>query len=343
MRHRSLDKNSDGLEQEDDTNDDKSNPKRRRLQKDLLLCSISSSNSSSNSKYYNYNTEKESNIAIPGDAHQQLLVTAKVVCHNNKAVELYSKGDFHNASSLFEKALTSLHTPFSDTIAHTTNNNKCHHNDDDGNGDHSYNKKSDRTNDSSGTPPTSAYMYQRKEFDEGLIKFSTTERIERENHPNSVRATVLFNIGQTRRKLGDASGASKCYNNSLGSLLPGKESVTDFMNKIVVSAPSSSSIIEHPIIIPILHNIAQLAYQNANIPKAIAFYKLALNHCQQLHGGRDLSVAITLNCMGVMHYHSSMTVSTYAIKFFQEALDIQRNVLGPNSKEEATTDKSTSA
>ena len=248
------------------------------------------------------------------------VVSAKITDLNNKAVELYSKGDFHNASRFFEEATFLRHG--SSYPPSTTSK--------------SVSRRQIETRDSKVSscttptiPPTSSYIYQRMEFDEGVVLYSEAEVIESGDHPLSVQATLLFNAGQARRKLTDVAGATKFYKDALRLFLPNDVEMNELSKYLIYTV--------HRIIVPILHNLGQLAYRKGNIAEAISFYELALVHCRQLHGFRSLSVAATLNCLGVMNYHSSVKDSDQAIAFLKEALGVQREVLGPKSKEEGTT------
>jgi len=106
IRRRPTDKQTDQTKQSD------GNSKRRRLQEMLLL-----GNNSSN------NNTMQQRIMLD-DIRRT--VAAKITDLNNKAVELYSKGDFHNASSLFEEATISLRnysSSITPEVAHKSNNN----------------------------------------------------------------------------------------------------------------------------------------------------------------------------------------------------------------------------
>ena len=226
----------------------------------------------------------------------------KIIELNNRAVSLYSKGDFNTASSLFQEAasLRQQAQPSSD----------CGH-------------KSTRND-----PSPSSYIYQRMEFDEGMLSYTNAEPVRPGDHPQSVQATLLFNAGQARRKLGDFVGAAECYERALNTFLPKGEGV-------VVSTKQIRTV--HHVIIPILHNVGQLSYRKGNLQEAIAVYTMALEHCRQLNGHDDISVGMTLNCLGVLYYHLSAEESERAMDCFQQALRIQNQVHGADSTDEATT------
>ena len=87
LRRRPMDKHMDQQTKQSD-----GNSKRRRLQQMMLI-------RNSNNNNYKQRIISDDSRRIVADL-------------NNKAVELYSKGDFHNASNLFEEATTSLHDFF---------------------------------------------------------------------------------------------------------------------------------------------------------------------------------------------------------------------------------------
>jgi hypothetical protein len=59
----------------------------------------------------------------------------------------------------------------------------------------------------SGKNPTSSYIYQRFDFDEGMNAYSAVEPVHFNDHPVLIEATVLFNAGQAEAKLEDQEGA----------------------------------------------------------------------------------------------------------------------------------------
>jgi tetratricopeptide (TPR) repeat protein len=217
----------------------------------------------------------------------------QVVDTNNKAVSSFNKGDFDAASKLFQEAVTMSRQAF---LA-----SKQHH------------EKSQ----SGKEPPTSSYIYQRFDFDEGMNAYSAVEPVHLNDHPVSIEATVLFNAGQARRKLEDQEGAYSYYELALQTFIPQG--------------------CVHPVIVPILHNLGQIAYRQGNLKEAIAAYDVALTHCRAIRGDDDLSVGITLNCLGVLHYHLSADESAKAMDYFGGALRILSDKLGPDSAAVATS------
>ena len=172
-------------------------------------------------------------------------------------------------------------------------------------------------------PPPSSYIYQRMDFDEGMHGFSNAEPIGIDDQPQEVAAILLFNAGQARRRMNDYDGASRYYDRALRAILP-------FPNDIGMAGHV------HSVVIPILHNIGQLHYRLGNIQDAIETYKVAEKHSLALHGDEDITVSITLNCLGVLHYHKSADESHQALEYFNAALTIHTKILGPNHEEVAT-------
>jgi len=162
-------------------------------------------------------------------------VAAKITDLNNKAVELYGNEDFRNAYRFFEEATVeflrqhqldfSLHTI---PITHVLSKDQ----------QQQQHQKAPSSNDAAMTgntdtvivaPPTSSYMYQRVEFDEGVVLFSETKIIGNGDHPLSVKATLLFNAGQARRELDDVLGAAKYYEDALCLFLPSGTKIDEKM------------------------------------------------------------------------------------------------------------------
>ena len=106
------------------------------------------------------------------------------------------------------------------------------------------------------------------EFDEGVVLYSEAEVIKSGDHPLSVQATLLFNAGQARRKLDDVAGAVKFYKDALRLFLPDDVKMSELSKYLIYTV--------HRIIVPILHNLGQLAYREGSITEAISFYELSL-------------------------------------------------------------------
>ena len=207
--------------------------------------------------------------------------------------------------------------------------------------------------------PTTSYIYQRMDFDEGLHAFSSTQCLSKKSSHDSFcsLAIIYFNLGQTRRRLNDLEKAAELYAKARHELLPhlilsgsssnGSKSNTKFDSK-TTSCPPNTKVDctdrnegqddeqSQAVIVHILHNIGQLQYRKGNLLEAMATFSLALLHGKQILGETNLDVAATLNSLGVLHYHTSNESADKAMELFQQALDIRRQKLGSKHQDVAT-------
>ena len=230
---------------------------------------------------------------------------------NQQAMNLYQRGEFGTASTLFREAVTLR-------MKESTGARECLA--DVCNPINSSIQQQPQQN----IPPRHSYIYQRTEFDEGMNVYAETLPIQPDGHSDEVQATLLFNAGQARRKLNDLEGASQLYDRALETFLAPGKSIAIIQT-------------EYPIIIPLLHNIGQLTYCNGNLEEAIQIYEVALRHAKKIHSEDDISVGLTLNCLGVLCYHLSTDRSDLARTYFEQALTILNRVLGHDSFASATT------
>ena len=244
----------------------------------------------------------------------------EIINTHSQAVSFYQIGEFQMASSLFEKAaqLRDLSVRENETVV--------------AGGERRIHLDNPASRDSGIAPPTSSYIYQRLDFDEGMNVYNDPEPIRFEDHPVAVEAALLFNLGQARRSLEDFESANVYYRKALRVLLPVDESCDV---QAILADVSNCSV--HRVIIPILHNLGLFAYRKGSIREALAFYNLALRHSHLLNGPIHLSVGATFNCLGVLSYHLSSEHSEQALSYFREALEIQCCLLGNHSAAVATT------
>lgn len=142
------------------------------------------------------------------------------------------------------------------------------------------------------------YIYQRSEFDEGIRLFEGIESIPSFSVADTqsdflqvchiVEATITFNIGQVIRRQGDLERASRFYEDALGIL------------KYNISTSTG-----HEVLIPIYHNLGYILYHSGDLQKTKKIYSQAYHHAKELYGPRHIYVVWALNCLGVVHYHST--------------------------------------
>jgi tetratricopeptide (TPR) repeat protein len=226
---------------------------------------------------------------------------------NNHAAARYATGDYNGTFYLLKLAFTLMKI-----------NEQCRCPD-------------TQTKSTSNDLPTRSYIFQRMGYDEGLNTYDDFELIVKGTHPDAAKATLLFNAGQARRRLEDDDGASHLYQRALRILLPSQTA-----SALELREPSSASATVHSeslhaIVMPLLHNAGRLAYRQGSAHRAILHYEIALYHAISLNGSTDLSVGMTLNCLGVMLYHSGPDGVLRSMKLFQQALQILIPGLGVNS------------
>lgn len=277
-----------------------------------------------------------------------LNISQHIVELNNCGVAFYEKGDFVAADALFVEA-TSMRQQSLLNIASRYLQQQLLKSPAASGAEVDTTSSSKAKNE----PPSSSYIYQRMDFDEGMGNvYTKAETLNSEgSHPAAVEATLLFNIAQAKRMHQDYVGAWAYYQQALEVLIP------------VVVAPATVGSSEllcpglqkpafavvrtvHRIVIPVLHNIGLLAYRQGSLTEAAAFYELALIHGTAIIGSQSLCVGITLNCLGVIHYHGATSLNvtsreasapTAALNCFTEALQILSVCLGPDAPAVATT------
>ena len=224
----------------------------------------------------------------------------KIVELNNRAIGLYRKGDFRNASSLFQEAATMRRRALIEA-------------------------KGAVEKDAPKEPTESAYIYQRMDFDEGMNVFPDAMTVDLADHWAAMEATLLFNAGQARRRMDDTDNARNFYLAALECLL----------SALAEPSESSSCLSLHRVAIPVLHNLGHLAYRQGHIRKAMTFYERVLKHCSVLSAIDTPTVGFTYNCIGVLYYHMSEE-NAKARSYLESALFIIKDALGPRSSQVAT-------
>ena len=227
---------------------------------------------------------------------------------NMQAIAHYEKGEFERASDLFQEAAAIRNTVIAESGAKETDQTKS-------------------------PPPTSSYIFQRADFDEGMNVYDETQPIQLDDHPAALEATLFFNAGQAKRRMEEFAQSWHYYRLALEVLLPLQECES---SPFRISLPESTRTV-HAVVIPILHNMGQLAYRQGHVHLAVELYESALVHSQTLKGAKDYAVGATLNCLGVLYYHISSDESKKAEDCFLEALDILTEAAGTISRAVATT------
>lgn len=232
-----------------------------------------------------------------------LLPLGHVVAMNNEAVCLLNSGDVLSASDLFRKAATQVpHHGVVTLSAHSLTPNPIM------------------------GPPKTSYMYQRMEFDEGMRVYTDPEQLNLVDHSLILESKLLFNAGQIKTSLGDYISAAQYYSAALQYL---STSPSLHLGIVSVKEIQKASI-------PILHNLGQLAYRDGQLKEALTFYDTALKYGMAVYGKEHLSVGLTLNCKGVIYYHTSVSLGPQALACFEKALGILSQQLGKLSPTIAT-------
>lgn len=259
---------------------------------------------------------------------------------NNFGIGFYEKGDYAVAETIFVEATSMRHQSILNLAVRFLPQQLYQ------NSSESMSTKEKRE------PPSTSYIYQRMDFDEGMGNaYCKAERLNYDgDHPVAVEATLLFNVAQARRMRQDYEGAWSYYKRALKILIPNKIFSTTATSGSIfaLQKPTFSVLLTvHRIVIPVLHNMGLLAYLQGNPMEAAAYYEIALTHGSALIGCHSICVGITLNCLGVLHYHSTTSsnatsqdypaATVISEQYFHQALTILRAALGPDSPAVATT------
>ncbi len=173
----------------------------------------------------------------------------------------------------------------------------------------------------------SYYIYQRSDFDEGMHFIEGMQMLHIDSFSVAdaqsdsflvcpvVEATITYNIGQVIHRIGDDMGrAYKCYTDALC---------------VIQCASASSSV--NDFLIAVLNNLGYLTYQRGHLNQAKEVYTQLYHHVLKIHGQQHSCLALALNCLGVVHYHSKEkhnnatdVESSFvaAMKCFKEALTV---------------------
>ena len=152
---------------------------------------------------------------------------------HNRAVSLYSQGNFPLASKLFQKA-TSLRQRLQEE--NVVESRCC----------------IGQTQPATSFPETTGNFNQTMGLDEGVNSLDDTEPLQEEDSPQELAAILLFNAGQAKRRMDDFDGAMRCY------------------EQAALHQRSNSP--SHRIAVALYHNLGQLAYRSGDLDQAISYY-----------------------------------------------------------------------
>lgn len=168
---------------------------------------------------------------------------------------------------------------------------------------------------------TDSYIYQRREYDEGMHHFSTPIRMQGplldsiRTHEDAA-SVVFYNIGQLCLLRHRDEEATECFVRAL------------FLARSSAGMPLVS-------VVAILHNIGYIQYRNIELEKALATF----NECLQVFRcvASKLEYAATLNCLGVLYFHLPKADTTSAMENYTNALALRRQLYGSDHKDVGTT------
>jgi tetratricopeptide (TPR) repeat protein len=168
---------------------------------------------------------------------------------------------------------------------------------------------------------TDSYIYQRREYDEGMHHFSTPIRMEGSlldsirTHEDAA-AVVFYNVGQLCLLRHRDEAATECFIRAL------------FLARSSAGMPPVS-------VVAILHNIGYIQYRNIELEKALATFNECLQVCRCVSD--KLEYAATLNCLGVLSFHLPKADTTNAMENYTNVLSIRRQMYGNDHKDVGTT------
>jgi tetratricopeptide (TPR) repeat protein len=172
------------------------------------------------------------------------------------------------------------------------------------------------------------YIYQRGEYDEGMHTYSQPLVFDASASLHCAASIIFYNLGQLCMRMCEDNEASEYFIRALQMAQWGDE----------------ASLRRHGLsVVAILHNIAHVDYRNGRYEEAVQTYTKALdnsrNSCKEDTSHSMLEVASTLNCLGVLYFHTPKSETVQAMSFYNESLAIRRAVLGADcqTKEVATT------
>ena len=176
-----------------------------------------------------------------------------------------------------------------------------------------------------------SYIYQRREYDEGMSCFSDLIRmdgpvLEQIQSNNEAAAVILYNMGLLYLRRGQVKdeAAKEC-----------------FVRALHLSRSSSS---RSPVsIVGIMHNIGYIQYKNSKLEEALSTFNEALQLFRPIHAtttdNEKIQLAATLNCLGVIYFHLPKSDTSRALEYYNKSLEIRNQVFscGSDNQDVATT------
>jgi tetratricopeptide (TPR) repeat protein len=226
-----------------------------------------------------------------------------IVSVNNKGVEHVACSQYDEALDCFQSSLCRLDTQLDMTRVVSL----------------SFEKEQPPT--VQGSPVNDAYLYHRREYDEGMNSFPAPIRMEGKIMDmlctqDSAAIILLFNMGQVCLRKQKEVEASECFVRAL------------YLSRILGNRSPVG-------VVPILHNIGYIQYRSGELENALRTFNDALHIFRFLKN--DIELAATMNCIGVVCFHMPLAVTAKAMDYYVEALKIRRQCFGDDHRDVATT------
>jgi tetratricopeptide (TPR) repeat protein len=166
-----------------------------------------------------------------------------------------------------------------------------------------------------------SYIYQRREYDEGMHVFSSPVPMEVKimdliDSHDAAACVVLYNLGQLSLLRHKDKEATDCFQRALF-----------LTRRVTKSSPVSS--------VAILHNIGYIQYRNSELEKSLSTFNEAIQVFR--HYSNKLELAATLNCLGVLYFHMPTCDTTKAMECYVRALEMRKSLFGSEHKDGVAT------
>jgi tetratricopeptide (TPR) repeat protein len=166
-----------------------------------------------------------------------------------------------------------------------------------------------------------SYIYQRREYDEGMHVFSSPIPMEGQimdliDSHDAAACVVLYNLGQLSLMGHKDKEATDWFQKALF-----------LTRRLTKSSPVSS--------VAILHNIGYIQYRNSELEKSLSTFNEAIQVFRRY--SNKLELAATLNCLGVLYFHMPKSDTSKAMECYVRALEMRKSIFGSEHKDIATT------